>query len=137
MLGILGRARSQDWRAIVRCATDSIAEELYNELWCQPSETFIGLGLAGGEYDSDQNVLVGTSRTTKDSVDFLIAIGEAQIDPEEVGNYKRVSLVFSNIVQKEMETSRQQWKNISKLNLPMKLFAWQKYRWLEQASINT
>ena len=60
---LLEKTLERGWRAVVEVGSSERAELLDRALWTYRDDAFLPHGLAGGEFDADQPVLLTTDET--------------------------------------------------------------------------
>lgn len=110
---LLSKARSAGWRVCVRCSDADRMEWLDQKLWLGPDEQFLPHGLAGGEYDADQPVILTTDAALPNKAVCLMAVDGADVSADEVNSLERVCVLFDGNDPTALETARGQWKSLT------------------------
>lgn len=110
---LLGKAREAGWRVAVRGTDAERMAWLDDKLWLGPEDQFSPHGLAGGEFDADQPVLLTTGTAMPNGASCLMAIDGAGVEPAEVAALERVCILFDGNDEAAVEAARAQWKALT------------------------
>ncbi len=130
---LLERARAAGWRVLVRGTDRSRLEWLDERLWLGGEEEFLPHGLAGGEFDSEQPVLLTSGRDNPNDAACLISVDGAGVDPEEAASFERVCILFDGNDSSAVETARAQWKALAGAGCRLQYWAQEGGRWKRKA----
>lgn len=133
---LLEKSRGQGWNVLVLCSNKEEVDFLHDQLWVQRDNRFVGIGKVGTEYDRFQPVLISAVMVYTNNPHVLITGGNSKVQPDEIGKFARVMVIFNQNDQDELHASREKWKTFSKLGCSMKLFGQQNSRWNLQAEVN-
>lgn len=133
---LLEKSRSQDWNILLSCSDQNEVEFLHEQLWVQPDNRFVGIGVAGSEFDQFQPVLLSDKFLLANDPQVMIATGNSTIEPDIVDKFTRIMVVFNQNDQKELEASREKWKLLSGLGHHMQLYRQDRNGWTLKAEAN-
>lgn len=133
---LLEKSRSQDWNILLSCSDQNEVEFLHEQLWVQPDNRFVGIGVAGSEFDQFQPVLLSDKFLLANDPQVMIATGNSTIEPDIVDKFTRIMVVFNQNDQKELEASREKWKLLSGLGHHMQLYRQDRNGWTLKAEVN-
>ncbi len=136
ILSLLEKSRANKWRVIIKCGSPAETDALYQQLWHQTGNRFIGVGKAGDEFESEHTVLLSETLTDVNKPDVLVLPGYNSVVPDDVANYARVMVIFDANDTDQLAASRKLWKSFSTRKFPMKLFAQENSSWVLSHSIN-
>ncbi|WP_375173020.1 DNA polymerase III subunit chi [Pseudooceanicola sp.] len=108
---LLGKARGAGWRIAVRGTSPDRLDWLDQKLWLGPEEGFLPHGLAGGEHDALQPILLTTGEAGN-SPACLMTIDGAGVLPEEVRAMERTCVLFDGTDDEAVQHARVQWKSL-------------------------
>ena len=128
---LLGKARGAGWRVEVRGTDRAAMEALDAALWLGPEEAFLPHGLAGGDHDGDQPILL----TTGAAGDFacIMAVHGADVSPEEVAAAERVCVIFDGQDGAAVAHARVQWKALTSAGCAAQYWSQDSGRWEKKA----
>jgi DNA polymerase-3 subunit chi len=125
---LLGRAREQAWRVVVRGRNEARLRWLDERLWL--GEGFLPHGLAGGPHDADQPILLTTGR---EAADCVVSMDGAEVTPDEVTAAARVMILFDGNDDGAVERARDQWRQMSGAGVGAKYWSQETGRWALKA----
>jgi DNA polymerase-3 subunit chi len=105
---LLEKTLERGWRAVVEVGSPERAEVLDRALWASRDDSFLPHGLAGGEYDADQPVLLTTGTENGNSAEVRFFADRAV--PQSAEGYQRVVYLFSGRDPDAVVEARQAWK---------------------------
>lgn len=125
---LLPRALQMGWRVMIR-GTDAVAlAHLDQQLWLGPEDGFLPHGLAGGDHDADQPVLIGSGPAVNGAQGiFLIDGATASLD--EARQMERVWLLFDSADPAAMASARGEWKRLTDAGIPAQYWSEESGRW--------
>lgn len=112
LVPLLTRCLQNDWRVVVRGVDAKQLEWLDEKLWLGDKAEFLPHGIAGGDHDADQPVLLSTG-TSGPPHDCLICIEGAPVTKDEVEAATRVCILFQDADAGQMATARAQWSALT------------------------
>lgn len=134
---LLEKTLSRDWKAVVRGTSAQRLEWLDKVLWTASDDSFLPHGLAGGEQDADQPILLTTSNETPNLADILMAVDGAEVDVNEVSDFSRVCIIFDGNDEVALNGARAQWKTLTDAGVPATYWSQESGNWAKKASKNT
>lgn len=134
LVSLLGKAREQGWRVVVRAMERQRLEWLDQKLWLAGGdESFLAHGLAGGPHDKDQPVLLTTSADAEISPDCVMSIDGAEISPEEINGCKRACILFDGHDMQAVQHARDQWRALTGAGCVAQYWSEESGRWEKKA----
>ena len=130
---LLGRARAAGWRVVVRGTDAARMAWLDEKLWLLGDGEFLPHGVAGGEFDADQPVLLTTGREAPNAPACLMAVDGAEVAPEEVGAMERVCILFDGNDPGAVARARAQWKTLTTAGCAAAYWSEESGRWEKKA----
>ncbi|MEQ3626656.1 MAG: DNA polymerase III subunit chi [Celeribacter sp.] len=108
---LLEKSLERNWRVLLRGGDPARLQQLDLTLW-QGDDSFLPHGLAGGDHDADQPVLLGgeDAQPATNAAACLICVDGAAVTPEEVNALDRVCILFDGRDEAATAQARQQWK---------------------------
>ncbi|MFV0336057.1 MAG: DNA polymerase III subunit chi [Tropicimonas sp.] len=110
---LLEKSLQRGWRVMVRGRDEGRLDWLDRKLWLGPEEGFLPHGLAGGEHDADQPVLLGTGPQIANGAGCLISVDGAEVTVEEVAALERACILFDGRDAAAVQHARGQWKALT------------------------
>jgi DNA polymerase-3 subunit chi len=105
---LLGRILAAGGRAHLRCAEAERAKALDAALWTAPEPDWLPHGLAGGEADALQPILIGTEDAPPaNGARFLVLVDGA--DSARLPDYDRVLDLFDGADEGAVAAARRRW----------------------------
>jgi DNA polymerase-3 subunit chi len=105
---LLGRVLAAGGRAHVLCDAPERAQALDAALWTAPEPDWLPHGLAGGEHDALQPVLLGTvDAAPANGARFLVLVGRAA--SARLADYDRVLDLFDGSDDAAVAAARARW----------------------------
>jgi DNA polymerase III subunit chi len=127
---LLGKARAQGWRVLVRGSDPVLLARLDQTLWQGPADAFLPHGLAGGPHDADQPILLGDLRAK--GFDCVMAVAGAAVTAEEAAQIARGCILFDSDEAAKVQ-ARSQWKTLSDAGVALQYWAQEDGRWIKKA----
>ena len=129
---LIGKAMGAGWRVAVRGVSAERMEWLDQKLWLGPEEGFLPHGLAGGEFDADQPVLLTTGDTANGAV-CVMTVDGAEVNAEEVEALERVCILFDGNDPEAVETARGQWRALTGAGCSAQYWSQESGSWQKKA----
>lgn len=129
---LLTRALGAGWRVAVRARDTARLEWLDDKLWLGPEDDFLPHGLAGGEHDAIQPVLLTTGAAANDPA-CVMTIDGAEISAGEVQALERVCILFDGNDESAVQAARVQWKTLTGAGCGAKYWSEETGRWQMKA----
>ena len=130
---LLTKARAVGWRVAVRGVDPARMEWLDQKLWTGPEEGFLAHGLAGGEQDADQPILLTCKAGAANDPACVMSIDGADVLPEEVTALERVCILFDGNDPDAVQQARTQWKSLTDAGCPAQYWSEESGRWEKKA----
>jgi DNA polymerase III subunit chi len=108
---LLEKTLERGWRAVVETGSRERAEALDATLWTYRDDSFLPHGIAGGEHDALQPVLITTEDDNPNGANVRFFVDRAV--PSAVGSYDRVVYLFSGHDPDAVAEARVAWKALS------------------------
>lgn len=139
---LLGKARGAGWRVELRGTDADRMNWIDQKLWLGPDDGFLPHGVAGGEHDADQPILLTTAagpEAAKGSVaanapGCVMAVDGAPVSPEEVNARERVCILFDGNDPEAVDVARRQWKQLADAGCAAQYWSEESGRWEQKAS---
>ncbi|WP_136635859.1 DNA polymerase III subunit chi [Pseudooceanicola onchidii] len=109
---LLGKARGAGWAIAVRGTSPDRMDWLDQKLWLGPEDAFLPHGLAGGDHDALQPVLLTTGAAANDPA-CLMTVDGAEVTAEEVKALQRTCILFDGTDPQAVQHARGQWKSLT------------------------
>ena len=129
---LIGKAMGAGWRVAVRGVSAERMEWLDEKLWLGPEEGFLPHGVAGGEFDADQPVLLTTGAASNGAV-CVMAVDGAEVAAEEVQALERVCILFDGNDPEAVETARGQWRSLTEAGCSAQYWSQESGSWRKKA----
>ena len=131
---ILEKSRDLDWKILVRGTKRDRIERLDDYLWKIPEDGFLPHGIAGGDHDHLQPILLAKDNESLEQREALVLIDGANASRNEVEAVNRVSVVFESRDQEVVRTARELWKTLREKGLPLEFWSEEARGWVKKAS---
>ena len=129
---LLAKARGAGWRVLVRSDDDALLERLDQTLWAGSVDDFLPHGMAGGNHDEDQPILLGKD-VTASGFHCVMSVGGAAISATEVGLSERCCVLFDGHDEAALNTARGQWKTLTDAGCSAQYWAQDQGSWTKKA----
>ncbi len=131
---LIGRAMDAGWRVELRAPARARLEALDQALWL--GEGFLAHGLAGGQHDARQPVLLRAADAPPagNSPDCLMLVDGAELTADEALALNRSFIIFDGNHPPAVDRAREQWRLLSGGGITMEYWTedgdgrWQKKR---------
>ncbi|MEL7255457.1 MAG: DNA polymerase III subunit chi [Pseudomonadota bacterium] len=130
---LLEKARGAGWRVAVRGIDPQRMDWLDQKLWLGPEEGFFPHGLAGGDHDARQPILLTTSPDAPNSPQCVMTIDGAEIAADEVQSLDRVCVLFDGNNEEALQTARGQWKTLTDAGCSAQYWSEESGKWEKKA----
>ena len=130
---LLEKVRANTWRALIRSTDQNRLNKLDTHLWQYRDDNFLAHGLAGGDHDADQPILLTTEAANANNAEILLLTHQAKTEATEVANFTRVCLMFDGNNPDELTAARSDWKTLTDAGIPAQYWAQENGRWTKKA----
>ena len=127
---LLEKTVERGWRAVIETSSRERAEAIDALLWTYRDDSFLPHGVAGGETDADQPVLIATGEANPNAATVRFFVDRAV--PQSTDGYNRVVYLFSGHDPDAVTEARVAWKALQAGN---ELNYWQQEesgRWVKR-----
>ncbi|MEM9349444.1 MAG: DNA polymerase III subunit chi [Pseudomonadota bacterium] len=129
---LLEKSLQAGWKVAVRGTDVERLKWLDEKLWLGPDEGFLPHGLAGGEHDAAQPVLL-TIDAAENAPDCLMSIDGAEISAAETEGKERIFILFDGQDGNAVARAREQWKVMTEAGVAAQYWAQESGRWVMKA----
>lgn len=129
---LLQKSREAGWIIEVRGADAQAMARLDAALWAGPPDGFLPHGLAGGDHDADQPILLTTGQGGNGAT-CLMSVHGAEISADEVKAADRVSVLFDGHDGDALARARVQWKTLTDAGCSAQYWSQDSGRWEKKA----
>ena len=130
---LLEKARGAGWRIAVRGVDAARMDWLDQKLWLGPEEGGLPHGLAGGDHDARQPILLTTSAEAANNPNCVMTVDGAEITAAEVTSLDRVCVLFDGNDDVALQTARAQWKSLTDAGCSAQYWSEESGRWEKKA----
>ncbi len=128
---LLERALAQGWRVLVRGGNARRLEQLDAHLWTYADDSFLPHGLAGGDRDAAQPILLAAATAAVDGRACVMSIEGAAIEAAEIPALARACILFDGSDAAALDRARAQWRELTGAGIAAQYWsdesgAWQK-----------
>lgn len=131
---LIASARKTGWRVVVRGDDPDRLDWLDERLWLEPEDGFLPHGVAGGEFDADQPVLLTTGTEAANAAECLMSIDGAPVEPDDLHDHERVCILFDGNDAAAVERARHQWKSLTEAGVEAQYWSQESGRWEKKAT---
>lgn len=111
---LLEKTLERGWRAVVEVGSSERAAALDSTLWTYRDDSFLPHGLAGGESDADQPVLITTGPENGNGAQVRFFTDRAV--PQSAEGYTRIVYLFSGHDPDAVTEARAAWRALREGN---------------------
>ncbi|MEO0484513.1 MAG: DNA polymerase III subunit chi [Pseudomonadota bacterium] len=129
---LLEKCLEQGWRVALRGTDIERLKTLDERLWLSPDDGFLPHGLAGGDHDAAQPVLLTTGAAANDP-NCLMSIDGAEVSKAETEGKERVFILFDGADGDAVARARVQWKTMTGDGIAAQYWAQEGGRWTMKA----
>lgn len=146
---LLARATERGMRVMVRGTLPEALERLDRRLWQSPEDSFLPHGLAGGEHDAQQPILLAPGTATAaagaegDAVNVnvngavaLMLLDSAEAASAEARGFERVWILFDGADPVALNHARGQWTRFTSDGIAAQYWSEESGRWQKKAGKN-
>lgn len=129
---LLEKSRAAGWVIEVRGTDPAALDRLDKALWNGPPDGFLPHGLAGGDHDADQPILL-TTQAGGNAATCLMSVHGAQVSADEVQAAQRVCVLFDGHDGEALAAARVQWKTLTDAGCSAQYWSQDSGRWEKKA----
>ncbi|PCH66428.1 MAG: DNA polymerase III subunit chi [Rhodobacteraceae bacterium] len=130
---LLGKARQAGWRVAVRGVDPARMGWLDEKLWLGPEDGFLAHGVAGGEHDAAQPILLTCDAQAANAPSCVMSVDGATVSADEVQALERVCILFDGNDQAALQQARVQWKTLTDAGCSAQYWSEDSGRWEKKA----
>ena len=130
---LLTKSRDAGWMVEVRGVERAAMERLDKALWNGPPEAFLPHGLAGGDHDADQPILLTTGAGGGNAATCVMSVHGADVSVDEVNAAQRVCVLFDGHDGDALAKARVQWKTLTDAGCSAQYWSQDSGRWEKKA----
>ena len=102
-------------------------------VWLGPEGSFLPHGLAGGEHDALQPVLLGLDGANTNAAQCVVAVHSAQVTPQDAAAMERVCILFDGYDEDALSHARGQWRALTGAGVSAQYWSEESGRWEKKA----
>lgn len=129
---LLGKCAQRGWRVLLWGGEMARLDHLDRALWTYDDASFLAHGLAGGENDSSQPVLLTGDGANGNGAQVLVMIDRAEATPEVIAGYERAIMMFDGADSEAVDAARGYWKQITGAGIPAQYWAQEGGSWVKK-----
>ncbi|MDU8910507.1 DNA polymerase III subunit chi [Aestuariicoccus sp. MJ-SS9] len=126
---LLEKALAAGWRVAVRGTDGARMAWLDERLWLGAEDGFLPHGLAGGDHDALQPVLLTTAVEAANAPQCVMAVDGAALDPAEVQALERACVLFDGNDPAAVQAAREEWKRLTDAGCAAQYWSEESGRW--------
>lgn len=130
---LVDKSLSAGWRVVVRGTNPIGLEALDKALWLGPEGSFLPHGMAGGDHDAAQPVLLGVGAVDANGPSCIMAVHAAEVSAIDVAAMQRVCILFDGYDESELAHARTQWTTLKAAGVKAQYWAEEQGRWEKKA----
>lgn len=130
---LLGKATGAGMRVVVRGTDLGRMGWLDEKLWLGAEDGFLPHGLAGGDHDALQPVLLTTTSEAPNAATCLMTVDVAAVSAEDVAAMDRVCVLFDGNDTQALDGARAQWKALKDAGAKAQYWSEETGRWEKMA----
>ena len=130
---LLEKSLQAGWRVAVQGTDLERLKWLDEKLWLGPDDGFLPHGLAGGEHDAAQPVLLTADDDAPNAPQCVISIDGADIAPERANRQERTCILFDGNDADAVARARMQWIALTNAGGASQYWAQEGGRWVMKA----
>ena len=108
-------------------------KQLDGALWSGAPEGFLPHGVAGGDHDGDQPILLTFGGAAANAPACVMAVHGAEINAQEVQSLERCCILFDGYDDEAVAHARTQWKALTGAGCTAQYWAQDDGRWIKKA----
>ena len=110
---LVEKSRQAGWRVLVRGTLPERMTWLNDALWQRAPDSFLPHGLAGGEFDVQQPVLLTSAPGNANAAQCVMSVDGGEIEIAEVSGLERACVIFDGNDAASLDRAREQWKTLT------------------------
>lgn len=130
---LLDKSRAAGWVIEVRGTDRAAMERLDAALWTGPPEAFLPHGLAGGDHDAEQPILLTAGEAAANAPACVMSVHGAEVTSQEVQAAERVCVLFDGHDGDALARARVQWKTLTNAGCAAQYWSQDSGRWEKKA----
>lgn len=130
---LVDKSLANGWRVSVRGTDRAGLEALDAALWLGPEGSFLPHGLAGGEHDALQPVLLGLDGANTNAAQCVMAVHSAEVTPQDAAVMERVCILFDGYDEDALSHARGQWRALTGAGVSAQYWSEESGRWEKKA----
>ena len=130
---LIEKSLQAGWRVAVHGTDLERLKWLDEKLWLGPEDGFLPHGLAGGDHDAAQPVLLTADTDAPNQPDCVMSIDGAEIKPGIVQSKERAFILFDGQDGDAVARAREQWKTLTEAGVSAQYWAQEAGRWVMKA----
>lgn len=130
---LLERSLANGWRVTVRGTDMGRLQWLDERLWLGAEDGFLPHGVAGGDHDAAQPVLLTCGGDTPNGAQCLMSVDGAEVAAQEVKDLGRVCILFDGHDETAVQHARVQWKALTAAGCAAQYWSEASGRWEKKA----
>ncbi len=130
---LLEKSVAAGWRVLVRGTDDNRMKWLDERLWLGRDDGFLPHGLAGGEHDAEQPILLTTAANAANNPTCILSVDGADVSEEQVTEMERVSILFDGNDEAALTHARAQWKALTDAGCSAQYWSQESGNWEKKA----
>jgi len=134
---MLSKTRQAGWRIAVRGRREDHVNWLDERLWLGGDDSFFVHGVAGGEFDAEQPILLTTLADSPNGAKCVMSVDGAEVSAAEAREMERVCILFDGNDQAAVAHARTQWKTLTDEGVSAQYWAQEGGRWVKKAESDT
>lgn len=128
---LLGKALEAGWQVEVRGTNHDRLRSLDLALWQGGADAFLPHGMAGGDHDDLQPILLTERPVSGRSC--VVSIDGADVTSDEVQSAERVMVIFDGLNGDAVQRAREQWKALTSAECSAQYWAQEYGKWTKKA----
>ena len=128
---LLAKSLERGWRVVVQGGDAARLAFMDNHLWTYADDSFLPHGLEG--QGAGQPIWLTTSQDNPNDAGVLMLIDGAQATPDRMKGFDLVTLFFNGADEAAVAQARDNWKAVTKAELPAVYWAQENGGWVQKA----
>ena len=129
--GLLAKSLERGWRVLVQGGNDARLAFLDTHLWTFADDSFLPHGLEG--QGAGQPIWLTVTEENRNDAGVLMLIDGARATPERMQGFDLVTLFFNGADEAAVAQAREDWKAVTKADLPAIYWAQENGSWVQKA----